>query len=140
MAKSPEQSLKRFQQAAPAAAGRYREGVRSVTEAPGAKAGRRQAEYLRGVQEASDRWAQNVAAVPLDEWKRQAEEKGGTNYSTGVSNLSERKKGNMRRQFEIANQVSERISSMPDGSLQERIQRMVANAMELHERKGEAKS
>lgn len=69
-----------------AAADEIRKGVDAVTEAPGAKAAARKDVYVNRMTDSSvhERWAKNVAKVPLEEWKADMKEKGIGRISAGL--------------------------------------------------------
>lgn len=69
-----------------AASDEIRKGVEAVTEAPGVKAAARKDVYVAKVtsSEVHDRWARNVAKVPLEEWKKDMLEKGVGRISAGL--------------------------------------------------------
>ena len=107
-------------------------GVDGVTESPMAKAADQSDKYVRGVQDAvqSGRFANNLRAVPLEEWKSAMKNKGKANMANGVRSLSARAKRNIVQNLEYANSVKAQIASMPNSTEQDAEARMLA-AMRL---------
>src|SRR5689334_19448479 len=58
----------------------YVDGVRDVKEAPGQKAARKKDKYKANVLASVDKWADNTAAVSLQEWADAAAGKGGERF------------------------------------------------------------
>ncbi len=63
-----------------------RKGVEAVSVAPGQKAAAQKSVYIAKMtsSEVQDRWAKNVAKVPLEEWKKDMTEKGIGRISAGL--------------------------------------------------------
>lgn len=60
-------------------------GVQGVTTSPGQAAARQQAAYVSNVQAAAQKWAKNVAAVPLSTWQNDTVTKGVPRIATGAT-------------------------------------------------------
>lgn len=60
-------------------------GVDGVTTAPGQAAARQKAVYLASVQANADKWARNVAAVGIQDWKNAMETKGIPRIASGAA-------------------------------------------------------
>lgn len=67
-------------------------GINDLTEAPGMLAAAKKADYVAGVQNSQDKWADNVSAVTLDEWKTDMTGKGFANMATGAAAASTQSK------------------------------------------------
>lgn len=130
--KSPMASFEKWSKNASNAAESMAAGVDSVTESPMAKAADQQDKYVRGVQESvqSGRYANNLRAVPLEEWKAAMKGKGKANMANGVRSLSARAKRNIVANLEYANSVRQQIAGMPNSTEADAEARMLA-AMRL---------
>lgn len=113
----------------------YKDGVNKVTVAPGVAAAAKQDKMLAGIQEAvnSGKWANRVSSVNLTDWKNAAANKGAQRIAAGVD-------GAMPKQLKMAQVLNQRLegaqsvlSSMPDNTYEERIQRMVAQVQYMHD-------
>lgn len=105
----------------------YRDGVQRVTEAPGvkaaAKAERLLAELTRVVQEGI--WQERVAAVPLSEWKNQAINKGAGRIASGVEGAKADMQHFGTELLQQIDTVLSEVNSMPDATLEDRINKSV---------------
>ena len=59
-------------------------GVQAVTIAPGQAAAAQKNAYAQGVAQSVDKWATNVAAVPLQTWQNAMITKGAPRMATGA--------------------------------------------------------
>lgn len=107
----------------------YVEGVQGVTEAPGAKAVRKQDKLKQNFNASVDsgKWADATKAVSRDDWVQATVSKGGARYAAGV----EEAKGKIEAfqedlQSFLASTQSE-IDNMPDATPEQRKAKMVAN-------------
>lgn len=102
-------------------------GIQRVTESPGQKAAAQSGAYLQGVTSSVDKWKRRVAAVSLESWKADA--------LAGVSRVAA---GAAQKQGKMASFLAEfqphlesvqaKLRSMPRGSLETNLARMVENA------------
>jgi len=112
-------------------------GVNAVTVAPGQAAAAAQAKMRANVLAAIDsgKWAANVSAVPLAAWKTAM-------LQTGIPRIADgAQKGKAKMQSFLTNflpyvaNVQQQVRSMPSTTLQDRLNRMVANAQLLSQYK-----
>lgn len=61
------------------------DGVNGVTVAPGAAAARNKAGYISGVQASADKWARNVQAVSVEDWRTAMITKGAPRIGQGAA-------------------------------------------------------
>jgi hypothetical protein len=105
-----------------------RKGVERVTEAPGAKAAQKKAKWVAKITDAAtqDKWAKNVSAVTVDEWKRRTLEVGIGRVSSGVTaSVGKMQKfGEQLLSYQESNLP--KIRSMPDVTLGDTKARMDA--------------
>ena len=101
-------------------------GVDRVTEAPG-KAAAAKVDKMRSklVEKIDDgTWAQRVAAVPLEEWKKQMKEKGVGRIAAGIDGAKAKVTNFYEQFFPFLDTVSREVANMPDLSLEDSISRM----------------
>lgn len=85
MAGTPDQVAARWAAGLANAGEKIRAGVEAVNTAPGQAAARQKAVYLANVQASGDKWARNVAAVSLADWKSAIETKGIPRIAAGAT-------------------------------------------------------
>lgn len=104
----------------------YKRGISRVSEAPGAKAARRQDAYVEGVRRAAEsgKWSERVAAVPLGDWQRKAINKGAPRIAAGVQEAE----GDVQKfAGELLDHIDSgrsQLESHPRGDLETNLQRM----------------
>lgn len=97
-------------------------GIDRVSTAPGTKAAAKKDKYVAGVTASQDLWARRVAAVPLEEWKARA--KAGTaRISEGASAKKDKYANAVAGAFAHMDGVLSRVDSMPNDTLEQRIQK-----------------
>lgn len=104
----------------------YAKGVRAVTQAPGAKAAAKSADYLAGVQANADKWKRKVGAVTLSDWQEMAATKGAANLGTGVQAAKPKMQAAAVKLLSTVDTVRAQVKQMPGGTLENRLAR--ANA------------
>lgn len=98
-------------------------GVNNVTVAPGAAAARQAAVWASNTAAAQAKYAKNVSAVSLEEWKQSVLTKGVNRVGTGAA-AAQNKMANAMTQ--ILPQIANIVSSLPPrGDLGANINRMV---------------
>jgi hypothetical protein len=105
-----------------------RKGVENVTEAPGAKAASKKAKWVAKMTDAAvqDKWAKNVSAVTVDEWKRKTLEVGIGRVSAGVSAATSKMSKFGEQLLSYQENNLPKIRSMPDVTLSDSKARMDA--------------
>lgn len=106
----------------------FKEGVMSVTEAPGVKAAAQVDRYVEGVRKAAadGTWGEAVAAVPLQEWKQLTSEKGASRISEGVTKAKPKAQRFFDQLIPHTDQVKAAVAQMPKGSESDADARMLA--------------
>lgn len=100
---------------------RIKQGVQSVTTAPGMAAARQKAVYAANVQAATDKWAARVGAVSLAEWQQATVDKGVNRIAAGAQAAQPKMQAFMSQLLpHIASQVA---SLPPRGNLEQNIGR-----------------
>lgn len=123
-----QQVAKKWASNAQNAAQNMQMGVDAVTEAPGAKAAEKQDKlvqnWMASVQ--SGKWAANVSAVTLAQWKQAMKDKGIQRYGTGVQQAEGKMATFMSEFLPFLDSLSATVRAMPDLTLENNIARMVA--------------
>lgn len=103
-----------------------RTGINKVSDSPTAKAAAKGDKMLAGIQQAvsSGKWGNRLRAVTLEQWKRAALDKGLPRVSAGLDASSANIIAMARQLLEYENTQLEKISKMPDLTLEDSISRM----------------
>jgi len=114
-----------------------RAGVERVTTAPGMQAAKKSDKYLAGIQRAvaNGTWQKNVAAVSLQDWQAKTINKGIGRISAGVDSAQTAQIAMAEKLLAAVDSVKAKVDSMPDTSLDDRLNRMVAFARGMSEKK-----
>lgn len=123
----------KWQRNTSAATGDYIKGVQKVTEAPGAKAVKKQAKLKENFNKAVDsgKWAERTGAVGLEEWRDETVTKGGQNFATGVS-LGRKKRESFDEQFAtFLDTHVQAMDQMADDTEAQREQKMIENVRRM---------
>ncbi len=108
-------------------------GIDRVTVAPGQKAAQKKDKWLQNVQASQDKWASRVAGVSLEAWKQAAKTIGVQRVATGAQAKKE-KFGAFIQEFSAhLDMLDQKLTSMPDTTFEQRVQRMVVAARHNHD-------
>jgi len=101
-------------------------GVDAVTVAPGLLAAKKADKMLANLQESvqSGRWAQRVASVSNEDWKRLMKEKGVNRISTGIDGAAAKVEEFFNQLLPFQDSLTAKVAQMPDLTLEDNIQRM----------------
>jgi len=123
------------------ATGKIEEGIRAVTEAPGAKAAKKQDKMLRGITESvqSGRWGKAVANVSLEEWQEKTINKGLARIATGADAARSKVEQFATNQIAAQDQIDRALEKMPDDTLEQRVAKMVFQVKSMAGLKGTLK-
>jgi hypothetical protein len=101
-----------------------------VTESPTAKAASNPQKFLMGVQAAvqSGKWQAGLNAVSLQDWKTAMIQKGVGRVAQGTQAALPKMQAFMARFYPILQQNMEQVNAMPNNTLEDRINKMVAMA------------
>lgn len=114
-----------------------RRGISRVTEAPGVAAAK-QADLMKAkINEALDsgRWARNVAAVSLEDWKKKATDKGIARIGVGVDAAQTGQVQMAEKLLAAVDATNAEVAQTPRGDLEANITRMTTFARGMHKRK-----
>ena len=105
-----------------------RRGIENVTEAPGVKAAAKSDKMLQNLQEAisSGKWADRVKSVSLDDWKNKMISKGLPRVAGGIDASAAKVEEFAEQLLPYVDSVKKSIAPMPDLTLEDNINRMVA--------------
>ena len=108
-------------------------GVNNVTIAPGVLAAKKQdkmkANIVKSIE--SGKWAKNVAAVPLADWKEKILTKGLSRLSSGVEGAKPKVNAFAGKLLSYLTTLQATVKAMPDLTLQDSINRMVKHVTEM---------
>lgn len=131
--KAAEKQIRRSQEAAQD----YVEGVRAPKRNPmqAAKAAKNKLKAKFNEAVDSGRWEQGLDSVTQDEWTRLAVEKGGPRFAAGVEAARDDIIVFHEELSAVSARIEQSIDAMPTDTLQQRIAKMTANAMERSKHK-----
>jgi len=113
-----------------AATDKINRGIQRVSVAPGQKAAAKVDKYRQGVLDSVDKWRAKTAAVSLADWQQAATAAVGR-VAEGAQMKQGKFEGAMQKFFPHLNAVVQRADSMPDNTLEQRIQKSVFVQREL---------
>lgn len=101
-------------------------GINRVSTPPGQQAAAKKDKMLANLTAAvqSGKWAARVAAVPLEEWKRAALEKGVNRIGPGIAAARAKMTDFFGQLLPYQDTLKQKVDSMPDLTLEDGIQRM----------------
>lgn len=99
-------------------------GIAKVTTAPGQKAAQSFQKYQNNTQAAFPKWKNNVAAVPLESWKASATA-GVQRVAQGAQQKQGKYQDFATQFFPVLDNNVAKINSMPNATIEDRIQRAV---------------
>lgn len=101
-------------------------GVKAVTQAPGQAAAAQQQRYIQGVTQNANKWASNVAAVPLATWQNAMINKGIPRLAQGITQAQQTKVQSVTTLLNNVDQATAAANQLPKGGLQQGIARATA--------------
>lgn len=114
---------------------KIQEGVRRVTDNPMAKAAAASDKYLNGVQQAvaSGKFSSSLLAVDFNTWKTNTIDKVGSRLSGGVNAATSKMEKFGAWLLPTVNAGMQKVSSMPNMTLEDNINRMVTMVRHMAE-------
>lgn len=125
----PTAVLKKWQTNAQNSTEAFKAGVNAVTTPPTQQAAAAADLWQQRVasSDAKAKFTANLSRVSLADWKQMMLNKGLNNYTNGVREGSQKMQRFLTEFLPVAQASSEQVSSMPKGTEQASIDRMVAN-------------
>ena len=135
MAKSASQVLADWEAKTKASGAKYVAGVRACTVNPGELAAAAQDKYAAGVQDevSSGRYAEGCRSVSPAQWKDACEKTGSARISTGVDKGKAKMAAFLAEFLPQQEAITQEVRAMPSTTLEDRLQRMVAQARKTAE-------
>lgn len=109
----------------------YIDGVRAVTQAPGAAAAQNKGFYASQVAQSVDKWARNTGAVTLPEWQEAAVTLGANRLSQGASAAAPKMERVFSSLLPAIEAAANKVKAMPKNTLADRVARSAAFQMEM---------
>lgn len=131
--KNPAQVAKKWADRAQGATQALQDGINNVQTAPGTLAAAKQDKMLANLTASvlSGKWAQNVSAVTLADWKNAMLTKGVQRYGSGVAAAVPKFQAFMTQLLPYQQNILAQMASMPDLTLQDNINRAVFMMTEM---------
>lgn len=109
------------------------DGINNVQTAPGALAAAKQDKMLANLTKSilDGKWAANVSAVTLQQWKDAMLTKGVQRYGAGVAAAQPKMQAFMSKLLPFQANIQAQLASMPDLTLQDNINRAVFMMTEM---------
>ena len=125
---SPSEFAEKWARRTKAATQDMAKGIERVTESPGQKAAEKKDKWIKRLmeKETQDKWAQNVAAISLEEWKRRAKELGVQRVSAGVDKATNEMQEFAQQLLAYQESALQQIKNMPDVTKEDARARMNA--------------
>lgn len=129
MAENPADVLARWKRSMTASTGKMKEKIMALQVNPMLQAAAQKDAYVTGVMEAAEsgKWEAGLRAVSFDDWKRKTAEVGTARVAAGVEAASGKMLTFLQQSLPYTENVSKQIAQMPKATLEDRIQRAVAN-------------
>jgi hypothetical protein len=126
---SPAEITAKWQQRTSAAVEDMKKGVLAVQTAPGEQAAAAAQKALTNYTESitSGRFARRVRSVTLEQWKAAMVDKGANRVASGVQAATQKANSFWTEFLPHLQSVQSQVNSMPNTSLEDSIQRAVAN-------------
>lgn len=130
---TPQEATQKWVNRLSGATAEIQAGIDRVTEAPGAKAAAKKQKWIQAVQASQDKWARNVAAVSLEQWKALFKGVGVQRIAQGAQAKQGKYTQFASEFYPYLDQGVQRVASMPDTTFEERVQKAVAMMRHNHD-------
>ena len=128
--RTPEEIAEKYARNTANAVPEYTRGVERVEIAPGISAAAKADKYIAGVQRSFNegKWQENVAAVPVEEWRDKTLSKGVSRYQEGTQAAQDNVAAFHGELQDFRRGLDTELQRMPDSTQEQRLSRMMANA------------
>lgn len=111
-----------------------RRGIARTSEAPGAAAVRQKDKMRQNVNAALDdgTWERRTAAVSLQDWQKQASEKGVNRISQGIDAVQTKQVAMAERLLSAVDAAAAQVKNMPKVTIEDSIARMESFVRAMH--------
>lgn len=118
---------------ASAAVGDFKKGVQGVDVSPTEKAAQNADGYVAGIQDAveSGRWQARLRAVSKQAWIEATAGKGADRYASGIAAARPKIEAFQAAYGPIRDRIAATVNAMPSQTLEQRLEKMMANARGL---------
>jgi len=122
---NPEQFADKWNRRIKAAVPDIQSGLQRVTTAPGELAAGKADKMLNKVTEAvqSGKWAERVRSVSLEDWRRQALQKGVPRIASGADGATDKMRDFANQLLPYVERIQQEVKRMPDLTLEDSIAR-----------------
>lgn len=129
MAENPSDVVTRWKNAMKASTQKIKDKVMAMTTNPMTEAAKQKDAYVAGVQDAADsgRWEAGLKSVSLDDWKNKTATVGTGRIAAGVEAATTKMTNFLTQALPYTESVSRQVQAMPKATLDDRINRAVAN-------------
>jgi len=133
MAKDPRQVAEKWSRRLSGATEDIRQGIEQLAESPAQKAVQKKEKLKARWLEAIDggKWETALSKVSLEEWKTKVLNKGLARLPQGVEDARPKMEDFMSQLIPYVENVKRKVDAMPDRTLEDRINKMVAFVREM---------
>ena len=126
---TPQEAAKRLGDGIRNGGSKYTSGVNAVQTNPASQAIAKRNKWVAAMQnpETHNKWEAGLSRVTLADWKNAAGTVGAQRYSQSADKAQSNYQDFAADFFPFLNNVQQQINNMPDVTLEERIQKAVAN-------------
>lgn len=128
---TPDQAAQKWQQNLAASGPAYTAGIQAVQVAPTQLAAAQQSKWAQKVQEAaaSNRFANKLNSVTLQQWQQAATSKGASRLTSGAAAAKPKMQQFLSAFLPVMAQVKQQVSSMPKNGIEDSLARVRVQIM-----------
>jgi hypothetical protein len=126
---NPDEIAAKWAQRTSASTDAYQAGIQRVSQAPGAAAAAKADKWQQAVSQARDKYRARVGSVSLADWQQAALQKGASRFAAGAQASQNKMSAFLREFVPHLEAVTQRVRSMPDTTLEQRLERARQQAL-----------